>query len=35
MARLRRENPELSPDQLKRELLRYSLLPEPLPPLLR
>jgi Rv0078B-related antitoxin len=29
--RLRREHPDWSPDRLSRELLRYSLLPAPLP----
>jgi hypothetical protein len=32
LARLRKAHPEWSDAQLKRELLRYSFLPRPLPP---
>lgn len=35
MARLRQEHPDWSPGQLRREILRYSFLPGPLPPPLR
>ena len=30
--RLRREHPDWSEDQLKRELIRYAFLPDPFPP---
>ena len=35
LARLRSEHPDWSEIELKRELLRYAFLPDPLPPPLR
>ncbi len=35
LARLRRRHPDWSDLELKRELLRYAFLPDPLPPLPR
>ena len=35
LARLRRQHPDWSDVELKRELLRYAFLPDPLPPPLR